>query len=68
MAKIPWNKDKDGRRSRLPIVVVTIEEIRMHIESRITDVSDVTASRIYEVMTGHLACNKNKEGEIRLIT
>ena len=47
---------------------VTIEEIRKHIESRIRDVSDVTASRIYEVMTGHLACNKNKEGEIRLIT
>lgn len=47
---------------------VTIEEIRKHIESRIRDVSDVTASRIYEVMTGHLACGKNKEGEIRLIT
>ena len=47
---------------------VTIEEIRKHIESRIKDVSDVTASRIYEVMTGHLATGKNKKGTIRLIT
>ena len=47
---------------------ITIEEIREHIESKIKTVDDVMASRIYEVMTGHLACGKNKEGEIRLIT
>jgi len=47
---------------------VTIKEIRKHIESKINDVSDITASRIYEVMTGHLAAEKTKEGTIRIIT
>tara|TARA_Y100001938_G_C7909378_1_gene338820 strand:- start:479 stop:640 length:162 start_codon:yes stop_codon:yes gene_type:complete len=47
--------------------LVSIKEIRMFIESNIKCVSDVTASRIYEVMTGHLATTKTKEG-IRLIT
>ena len=48
--------------------LVTIEEIRMYIESNIKCTSDITASRIYEVMTGHLAAGKNKKGEIKLIT
>tara|TARA_Y100001951_G_C11240865_1_gene240408 strand:+ start:656 stop:820 length:165 start_codon:yes stop_codon:yes gene_type:complete len=47
---------------------ITIEEIREHIESKIKTVDDVTASRIYEKMTGHLATWKSKEGTIRLIT
>ena len=47
---------------------VTIEEIRKHIESNIKNTNDVTASRIYEVMTGHIATRKTNKGEIRLIT
>ena len=47
---------------------MTIEEIREHIESKIKTVNDVLASRIYEVMTGHLAAGKTKEGTIRIIT
>ena len=55
---------KDSKREKL----ISIEEIRMYIESNIKCISDITASRIYEVMTGHLATKKTKEGEIRLIT
>jgi len=48
--------------------LTSMKEIRMYIESNIKCISDITASRIYEVMTGHLATRKTKEGEIRLIT
>ena len=45
-----------------------IEDIRRYIESNIKDVSDVMASRIYEVMTGFTASTKESDGTIRLIT
>ncbi len=45
-----------------------IEDIRRYIEMNIKDVTDVTASRIYEVMTGFTASTKESDGSIRLIT
>tara|TARA_A100001011_G_C14167879_1_gene781134 strand:+ start:991 stop:1134 length:144 start_codon:yes stop_codon:yes gene_type:complete len=45
-----------------------IEDIRRYIEMNIKDVNDVTASRIYEVMTGFTASTKESDGTIRLIT
>ena len=45
-----------------------IEDIRRYIELNIKDVSDVMASRIYEVMTGFTASTKESDGTIRLIT
>ena len=45
-----------------------IEDIRRYIEMNIKDVSDVTASRIYEVMTGFNASTKDGDGKIRIIT
>ena len=45
-----------------------IEDIRRYIEMNIKDVSDQTASRIYEVMTGFTASTKESDGTIRLIT
>ena len=45
-----------------------IEDIRRYIEMNIKDVTDVTASRIYEVMTGFTASTKEDDGSIRLIT
>ena len=47
---------------------MTMEEIRIYIESNIKNTSDITASRIYEVMTGHLAQTKTKQNKIRVIT
>jgi len=47
---------------------MSIKEIRIYIESNIKNTSDVTASRIYEVMTGSIAMNKNKKNNIRVIT
>ena len=45
-----------------------IEDIRRYIEMNIKGVSDKTASRIYEVMTGFTASTKESDGTIRLIT
>ena len=45
-----------------------IEDIRRYIEMNIKDVSDVTASRIYEVMTGFTESTKESDVTIRLIT
>ena len=45
-----------------------IEDIRRYIEMNIKDVSDVTASRIYEAMSGFTASTKESDGTIRLIT
>ena len=45
-----------------------IEDIRRYIEMNIKDVNDVTASCIYEVMTGFTASTKESDGTIRLIT
>ena len=45
-----------------------IEDIRRYIEMNIKDVNDITASRIYEVMTGFTASTKEDDGTIRLIT
>ena len=45
-----------------------IEDIRRYIEMNIKDVNDITASRIYEVMTGFTASTKESDGSIRLIT
>ena len=45
-----------------------IEDIRRYIEMNIKDVNDITASRIYEVMTGFTASTKEDDGSIRLIT
>ena len=45
-----------------------IEDIRRYIEMNIKDVNDITASRIYEVMTGFTASTKESDGTIRLIT
>ena len=45
-----------------------IEDIRRYIEMNIKDVSDKTASRIYEVMTGFNASTKESDGKIRIIT
>ena len=45
-----------------------IEDIRRYIEMNIKDVTDVTAPRIYEVMTGFTASTKESDGSIRLIT
>ena len=45
-----------------------IEDIRRYIEKNIKDVSDKTASRIYEVMTGFNASTKENDGKIRIIT
>ena len=45
-----------------------IEDIRRYIEMNIKDVTDVTASRIYEVMTGFTTSTKESDGTIRLIT
>ena len=45
-----------------------IEDIRRYIELNIKGVNDVTASRIYEVMTGFTASTKESDGTIRLIT
>ena len=45
-----------------------IEDIRRYIEMNIKDVSDKTASRIYEVMTGFHASTKEEDGKIRIIT
>ena len=47
---------------------LTIEEVRGYIENHIKTVSDVTASRIYEVMTGNTAAKKEPNGKIRIIT
>ena len=47
---------------------MTMEEIRIYIESNIKNTSDITASRIYEVMTGHLAQTKTKQNKIIVIT
>ncbi len=45
-----------------------IEDIRRYIELNIKGVNDVTASRIYEVMTGFNASTKDDDGKIRIIT
>ena len=45
-----------------------IEDIRRYIEMNIQGVSDQTASRIYEVMTGFHASTKDDDGKIRIIT
>ena len=45
-----------------------IEDIRRYIEMNIKGVSDQTASRIYEVMTGFHASTKDDDGKIRIIT
>ena len=45
-----------------------IEYIRRYIELNIKGVSDKTASRIYEVMTGFHASTKDSDGKIRVIT
>ena len=45
-----------------------IEDIRRYIEIIVNDVSDQTASRIYEVMTGFNASTKEEDGKIRIIT
>ena len=45
-----------------------IEDIRRYIELNIKGVSDKTASRIYEVMTGFHASTKDSDGKIRIIT
>lgn len=45
-----------------------IEDIRRYIELNIKGVSDKTASRIYEVMTGFHASTKDSDGKIRVIT
>jgi hypothetical protein len=47
---------------------LTIKEIRGYIEGNIKAVSDVTASRIYEIMTGNTAATKTAKGTIRIIT
>jgi len=47
---------------------LTIEEIRKHVAANIEMASDVTVSRIYEVMTGKVAVNKTVGGTIRIIT
>jgi hypothetical protein len=47
---------------------LTIEEIRKRVEANIKATSDVTVSRIYEVMTGELAAKKTEKGTIRVIT
>jgi|TARA_Y100000310_G_C20250957_1_gene609051 hypothetical protein len=45
-----------------------IEDIRRYIELNIKEVDDITASRIYEVMTGFTASTKETDGSIRVIT
>jgi hypothetical protein len=45
-----------------------IEDIRRYIEMNIKGVSDQTASRIYEVMTGFNASTKDGDGKIRIIS
>ena len=49
-------------------VEMPIEEIRIYIESNIKNTSDITASRIYELMTGRLSINKTEHNKIRVIT
>ena len=49
-------------------VEMSIEEIRTYIESNIKNTSDVTASRIYELMTGRLSLGKTEQDKIRVIT
>ena len=44
-----------------------IEDIRRYIEMNIKDVTDVAASRMYDVMTGFTASTKEDDGSIRLI-
>ena len=45
-----------------------IEDIRRYIELNIKGVNDVTASRIYEVMTGFNASTKDGDGKIGVIS
>ena len=47
---------------------LTMKEIRGYIEAHIKLVNDVTASRIYEIMTGHTAIKKKPSGKIEMIT
>jgi len=49
-------------------VEMPIEEIRIYIESNIKNISDVTASRIYELMTGRPTLGKTEQNKIRVIT
>ena len=46
----------------------TIKDIRDHIESKIETVSDVMASRIYEVMTGRMVVGKDNKGRLVIVT
>jgi hypothetical protein len=47
---------------------LTIKEIRRYVAANIEAASDVTVSRIYEVLTGEMAVNKTANGTIRIIT
>ncbi len=47
---------------------LTMKEIRGYIEAHIKLVNDVTASRIFEIMTGHAAIKKKPSGKIEMIT
>lgn len=47
---------------------LTIEEIRRYVAANIEEASDVTVSRIYEVLTGEMAVKKTAKGTIRVIT
>ena len=49
-------------------VEIPMKEIRIYIESNIKNTSDVTASRIYELMTGRLSIGKSEQDKIRVIT
>ena len=49
-------------------IEMSIDEIRIYIESNIKNISDVTASRIYEVMTGRPTLGKTEQNKIRVIT
>ena len=49
-------------------VEMPIEEIRIYIESNIKNISDVTASRIYELMTGRPTLVKTEQNKIIAIT
>jgi len=49
-------------------VEMPMEEIRIYIESNIKNISDVTASRIYELMTGRPTLGKTEQNKIRVIT
>jgi len=50
------------------IETVTIDEMRAHILAYVKGASDISVSRIYEIVTGRTAAQRMDDGSIRLIT